>query len=380
LDKTSPLEKEKLILFAGEHNAAQESFLQKLMSQKQYPSGEYRLLDKIGKILGPVAAPGGAYELTLGDDAAVRKGSRGERTAITADIAVEGVHFRPDMMSFKEIGYRTMAANVSDCAAMAAVPEAALVQLVFPKKVKYLQKNILELYRGIAEACRKWNFKLIGGDLSSGKVWTVGITMLGTAPGRVLKRTGIRSGDVLWVSGFPGRSAAGLAVLQKWGRESIPKKFRLLVQSHLRPDSPVKLGVILGKCRNVHAMMDLSDGISKDVRTLCFENRLGVELSLDSLRVPRDMLTLSSILGLPWQGWALHGGEEYALLFAASKSFSPADVPMEFRSGLIRLGIFTDNHVGAVPLLRANSRIKKIPNKSWDHTTFAFKQGSPRLR
>ena len=340
------------------------------MSQKQYPSGEYRLLDKIGKILGPVAAPGGAYELTLGDDAAVRKGSRGEHTVITADIAVEGVHFTPRILSFKEIGYRTMAANVSDCAAMAALPEAALVQLVFPKNAENLQENILELYRGFAGACKKWGFKLIGGDLSTGAVWTIGITMLGTAPGRVLRRTGIRTGDVLWVSGFPGRSAAGLDVLQKWGRASVPKTFKKLVQSHIRPDSPVKLGIILGKCRNVHAMMDLSDGISKDVRTLCFENRLGVELSLDGLRVPDEMLALARELGFPWQEWALHGGEEYELLFAASESFRPADVPREYRGGLIRLGIFTDTHVGArraVPLLRENGQIKKILNKSWDH-------------
>jgi thiamine-monophosphate kinase len=347
------------------------------MSQKQYPSGEYRLLDKIGKILGPVAAPDGQYELTLGDDAAVRKGSRGERTVITADIAVEGVHFTRQIMSFKEIGYRAMAANVSDCAAMAALPEAALVQLVFPKTAKGLQENITCLYRGFAEACRKWKFKLIGGDLSAGAVWTIGITMLGTAPGHVLRRTGIRTGDVLWVSGFPGRSAAGLDVLQKWGRESVPKMFKKFVQSHIRPDPPVKLGVILGRCRNIHAMMDLSDGISKDVRTLCFENMLGVELSLDTLRVPREMLTLSSILGLPWQEWALHGGEEYTLLFAASRSFSPADVPMEFRSGLIRLGVFTDKHRDLV--VRESGRIEKVPRGSWDHTTVAFKQGSPSL-
>ena len=337
------------------------------MKDKNYPSGEYKLLAEIQKILGPVAAPGGLYELTLGDDAAIRRNIHGERTVLTADIAVEGVHFTSDTMSFAEIGYRTMAANVSDCAAMAALPEAALVQLVFPRNTRDLQKKIIALYRGFAEACRKWKFRLIGGDLSAGSVWTIGITLLGTAPkgGRLLRRIGARPGDVLWVSGFPGRSAAGLAVLQKWRRKSMPKKYRQLVQCHIRPDPPVKLAVMLGKCKKVHAMMDLSDGISKDARTLCFENRLGLELSLDGKRFPPAMLALSRELGIPWLEWTLHGGEEYELLFAASKSFSPADVPKEFRKGLLRLGIFTNRQ--REMLLFEFGRKKIIPKKGWDH-------------
>ena len=338
------------------------------MKDKNYPSGEYKLLAEIQKTLGSAAFPGGRYELTFGDDAAIRRSIHGERTVLTADIAVEGVHFTPDIMTFEEIGFRTMAANVSDCAAMATLPEAALVQLVFPWNAHNSQKKTLALYHGFAGACRKWAFKLIGGDLSSGAVWTIGITMLGTAPGRVLKRTGIRAGDVLWVSRFPGRSAAGLDVLQKWGRKSVPKKYRQLVQCHLRPDPPVKLAVMLGKCKKVHAMMDLSDGISKDVRTLCFENRLGLELSLDGLKVPNNMMALSLVLGIPWREWALHGGEEYELLIAASKSFSPLeDLPGKKGNGLVRLGVFTDKHKDLV--VREEGRIKMVPQRSWDHVT-----------
>jgi thiamine-monophosphate kinase len=337
------------------------------MKEKKWPSGEYKLLSEIQKALGPAASPGGRYELTLGDDAAIRRSIHGERTVLTADVAVEDVHFTTDTMSFEEVGFRAMAANVSDCAAMAAVPEAALVQLVFPRKTRNLQKNIVALYRGFAEACRKWKFKLIGGDLSGGAVWTLGITMLGAAPAgvRLIRRTGIRADDTLWVSGFPGRSAAGLAAIKRWGRKRVPEKYAGLVKSHIRPEPPVKLGVALGKSMVVHAMMDLSDGISKDARTLCYENRRGLELSLDGLKVPDDLLSLSGELGIPWQEWALHGGEGYELLFAASKTFSPADVPKEYRGRLIRLGVFINKHNDVV--VRENSRIKKIPKKSWDH-------------
>jgi thiamine-monophosphate kinase len=337
------------------------------MKDKKYPSGEYKLLEAVKKTLGGCAAPGGRFALTLGDDAAVRRCGRGERQILTADIAVEKVHFTTDIMTFEEIGFRAMAANVSDCAAMAALPEAALVQLVFPEKANNLQKDIIGLYHGFAQACRKWKFKLIGGDLSRGPAWTIGITLLGTAPGRLLTRAGIRAADVLWVSGFPGRSAAGLAAIKRWGRRGVPVRYSGLVTRHIRPEPSVDLAVALGRCKKVHVMMDLSDGISKDARTLCFENRLGLELCVDGVAVPQDMRALSKELGIPWQEWLLHGGEGYELLFAASKNFSPADVQKALGRGLIQMGIFTDRHGDFV--VRESGRVKKVPKGSWDHIT-----------
>ena len=112
-------------------------------------------------------------------------------------------------------------------------------------------------------------------------------------------------------------------------------------------------------------MMDLSDGISKDARTLCFENRLGLELSLDGLKVPNNMMALSLELNIPWQEWVLHGGEEYELLFAALKSFRPESLPAKKGKGMVRLGVFTDEHKDLV--VREEGRTKKIPKKAWDH-------------
>jgi thiamine-monophosphate kinase len=337
------------------------------MAEKSSPSGEYKLLSEIQKALGPVGAPGGLWELTLGDDAAVRRSAPGHGCMVlTADIAVENVHFSVHFtkasMSFEEIGFRAMASNVSDCAAMAALPEAALVQLVFPENSVNLQKNIVALYRGFAEACRKWHVRIVGGDLSVGPVWTIGITLLGASRGRILRRTGVRPGDALWVSNFPGMSIAGFAALQKWGRR---EAYRDLVRAHIRPDPPVNLGLALGKCKKVHAMMDLSDGISKDARTLCYDNRLGLELSLDGLNVPESMVKLGRALNVSWQEWVLHGGEDYELLFAASKNFSRADVPGKAGQRLLKLGFFTDKHIDLV--IRDNGIIKKVPKKGWDH-------------
>ena len=112
-------------------------------------------------------------------------------------------------------------------------------------------------------------------------------------------------------------------------------------------------------------MMDLSDGISKDAATLCHENRLGLELSLENLAPPRDMLALSEELRIPWQQWVLHGGEEYELLFAAADAWSGRGLKENERAGMVRIGRFTDKPKGI--WARENGTMKRVAMKSWDH-------------
>jgi len=344
------------------------------MANKNYPSREYELIAGLGKILASAARRGGPYQLTLGDDAAVRLCAAGERLVLTADIAVENVHFTTHTMSFEEIGFRCMASNVSDCAAMASVPEAALVQLVFPTGDSSIKRKSEALYRGFAMACRKWKFRFIGGDLSGGPCWTIGITLIGHSPpdGRLLTRKGIKNGDALWLSGFPGRSAAGLAALRTWGRQKLPRRYRSLADAHILPDPPVALGLLLGACPEVHAMMDLSDGISKDGATLCHESKLGLDLSLGHLKAPSDMVALSKELDTPWQQWTLHGGEDYELLFAAGEGFDPASFQAITRRKMVRLGTFTNMRKGV--FLREGRMLRKVEQKSWDHVSEKVKR------
>lgn len=338
------------------------------MPDNKFPSSEYELLAELSQVLGPFALPGGAYPLTLGDDAAIRcSQSAEERIIITTDIAVENVHFKTDYMSFSEIGYKIMAANVSDCAAMAARPEAALVNLVFPPLEEItLWKHSIDIYKGFAEACDKWHFKVIGGDLASGQSWTIGITMIGKVPqnGRLVKRKGICAGDRLWATGFPGQSAAGLSALAKWGGNDVPPEFRRLVRCHVRPEPDVELGIRLGECSAVHAMMDLSDGISKDGRTLCFDNDLGLELDVNAMFPPADMAALATILNLSPVDWLFHGGEDYVLLFAGAPDFDPVRVFSDER--IIEIGSFTASHKKIISRIAGDSIIE-VSRGSWDH-------------
>ena len=326
-----------------------------------FPSEESELIAQLQSILGHM--DNDIYEAGIGDDAAVRR-CTDNRIVLTTDLTVENVHFTTELMTLEEVGYRAMVSNVSDCAAMGALPEAALVQLVFPDGDSKAKDKIKEIYKGFSKACRKWDFPVIGGDLSRGCHWVIGITLLGRIPdgSRPVMRRGAKTGDFLWLSGMPGMSAAGFEALKNWGREGVPAQYCSLVDAHITPEPRVEYGLSLALCEEVHAMMDLSDGISKDAATLGFENSLGVLLDLHSLQPPNAMVRLSQELKCSWLDWVLHGGEEYELLFAASPSFEPGKIEM---NQAVCIGKFTDRFKG-VRILQ-NGMENEIQLKSWDH-------------
>ncbi|MFW6244528.1 MAG: thiamine-phosphate kinase, partial [Fibrobacterota bacterium] len=264
--------------------------------------------------------------------------------------------------------YRAMVSNLSDCAAMGALPDSALVQLVFPADTTGLDESVESIYRGFARASERWQFPIVGGDLSSGQVWTLGIALIGSVPPgeRVLKRRGVREGDALWVSGRPGESAAGLAVLGRWGRQRAPEMYTRFVQAHISPRPRIREGRVLAKQTGVHAVMDLSDGLSKDVATLCFDNHLGFLFDSAAIRAPESMVRLAEEVKVDWKEWFFHGGEEYELLIAADP-----DLDLRAQSGLEaaalnRLGSFTREFEG-VRIPKPEGGTENLVHRSWDH-------------
>ncbi len=335
------------------------------MIKQAFPSAEFEIIHKLQQISG--GCRNDAYQVGIGDDAAVRCSNEGEKLILTTDISVENVHFSLETMSLQEAAYRAMVSNISDCAAMGSSPDSALIQLVFPKDCEDLQQKILSVYKGFNKACSRWQFPIVGGDLSRGGQWVFGITLLGKVVSgqRILKRKGAKPGDKLWVSGFPGRSAAGFEVLNRFGSQKVPPTYRGLVENHIKPVPRVEAGLILAKDPQVHALMDLSDGISKDCRTLAYENDLGIILKFDTLQIPDAMIQLSAEVGIDLKQWYLHGGEDYELLFAASSKFDPLSVAPEYSAGLVCIGQFTDNCSGL--FLDENGLISEVACGSWDH-------------
>jgi len=357
-----------------------------MLIMPKFPSNEYELINRLQKILPPVNAIQTAYEKTIGDDAAVRVSKNaGERLIFTADISVENIHFSLDTMTLEEIGYKAMVSNLSDCAAMGAVPDSALVQLVFPQNGKDITDSVEKIYTGFARACGRWNFPIVGGDLSGGSVWTIGITLIGAIPpeGRAFRRTGVAGGDALWVTGMPGVSAAGLAALRRWGRGKRPPCYKKIIDAHITPAPRINEGIALAACPSIHAMMDLSDGLSKDVGTLCFDNNLGFIferrleqrlLSIQSSTITssiQEMINLADGLKCDWRDWFYHGGEEYELLFACAPSFDPRSVINDIdgndtAQNMIKLGHFTAEF-SEMRIPRENGETEELQPSGWDH-------------
>ena len=336
----------------------------------QPPSAEYALLSGLKPYLNYTQSA--SYPVGIGDDAAVRVTTIGERLVFTADTFVESVHFSFDYMSGKEVGYKAMVINISDCAAMGATPDAALVQVVFPAALPAhkVQAQMHKLYGGMNEALCSYDFPVVGGNLSKGPCWILDITLIGKIParGRPLMRTGVHSGDYLWVTGTPGSSAAGLAALKKWRtRKDVPQAYRSLVRAHVHPEARIAAGLACARNKAVHAMIDISDGIAKECRTMSYDNNLGIildDVALLSLASP--MRGLADKLKTPVRDWLLYGGEDYELLFAAAPEFDPALLPDDNGCGYTCIGIVTDA-ISGVHIRESSGMFTPVTDAGWDH-------------
>lgn len=231
--------------------------------------------------------------LVIGQDAegAVLGGGR----VATKDVLAEGVHFRLDWTSFRDLGYKAAAVNLSDLAAMGAEPEGLLVGLGAPRNASVEQ--VVELYEGLNES----GVPVVGGDTTQTSSWFLSVTAFGSSE-RVPGRAGAKPGDVLVVTGALGGSAAGRYVLEH-GLEG----FDELVEAHHRP--PVRLEEGKALARVAHAMVDLSDGIGSDAARIA--ERSGCKIVLDVEAIPKAA-RIAEVAGLPF--WTL--GEDYELLAA----------------------------------------------------------------
>jgi thiamine-monophosphate kinase len=216
---------------------------------------------------------------------------------VTQDVLVEGVHFRAEWTSWRDLGYKVAAVNLSDLAAMAAEPLGLLVGLAVPPETG--DAAIVELYEGIAEA----GVPVVGGDTTAAGEFSVSLTAVGRSE-RVPGRAGARPGDALVVTGPLGGAAAGLYAL-----EHRLDGFDELVERHRRPPFRVEEGRRLGP--SAHALIDLSDGILSDAARIAA--RSGCKIVVDVERVPRAA-RLEEVAELPF--WTM--GEDYELLAAVA--------------------------------------------------------------
>ena len=289
----------------------------------QPPLKEFALIDSLVRRFSK-RTPG--LVRGIGDDAAVVVPPANRQLVLTTDLLAEGIHFDLRTASFEDIGYKAAMANLSDIAAMGARPEHVLVALAIPSSCD--ESRILRLYRGLMAACRPYRVSLIGGDTSaSSHGLFLSLTVTGTVPaGSALLRSGARVGDLIYVTGTLGDSLAGLQLLsrpQHMAAVRLPlKDRRFLIARHRRPVAQCRFGQFLSTHRLASAAIDLSDGLSGDLRHLCTQSHVGAEIYAPALPLSSALLRYAMASHTDPAALALRGGEDYELLWTVPPSKS----------------------------------------------------------
>ncbi len=256
---------------------------------------------------GPARA---GVRVGIGDDCAVLEPTRDRPLLVTTDLLLEEVHFRRRYATPADIGWKALAVNLSDIAAMGGTPRWAVVAVGCPDDVGV--PAVEEFAESVWEIASAHGVTVVGGDTAASPGgWIVNVTLVGEAAGRPLLRSGAKPGDLIAVTGTLGRSAAGLA-----GLERFPDDRGELALAHLRPAPRVREGQLLGSLDGVSAMIDLSDGLATDLAHVAMQS--GVGARVDLLRLPIDAATREAarLLGADPIAWATSGGEDYELLIA----------------------------------------------------------------
>jgi thiamine-monophosphate kinase len=246
-----------------------------------------------------------------GDDAAVIEPQPRMADVLTTDALVEGIHFDRRFCPPDAIGHKALAVNLSDLAAMGAVPRAALLSLVLPGVLP--ASDVDALLDGLLALAARHRVALIGGNIArSPGPLVVDVTAIGAvAPRRVLRRTGARPGDDVYVTGSIGGAAAGLQAFREMS-ELADAQAR-----YLRPEPRVRAGVLLGRNRAATACMDLSDGLSDAVRQVAAASGVGIAIQAEALPIPGEVRRWFEQRRADPAIAALAAGDDYELLFTS---------------------------------------------------------------
>jgi len=297
-------------------------------------TGELALIDRIRRR----AARSGSSRIRLGigDDCGLLRFKTGEEAVITTDLSIENRHFRLDLHPPEAVGHRALARGLSDIAAMGSRPVAAFLSLGLPRELSRTGTRrpawIDRFLDGFLALAAKHRTPLAGGDLAESSIVLADIVLVGVAPmGEALLRSGARPGDLIYVTGNLGGSAAGLREIRERSTgKGLSKSLLANVAPHFWPEPRILQGLWLRRHSVAAAAIDISDGLSTDIEHLCVESGVSAEI---------DVPALPLFPGATMED-ALHGGEDYELLFTARPS---ARVP---------------RHIAGVPVTRIGKIMK----------------------
>ncbi len=343
--------------------------------------GEFRLIDTLaqaiaeenGNLIGRLDERGFRVRLSIGDDAAAWDAPPGVRV-LTTDTMVEGVHFNLGQISWRDLGWKSLAVNLSDVAAMGCAPLYSVVTLGLRGDLPV--DGLLEMYQGMLDAHRLCGGAIVGGDIVSTPVFFVTVALEGAAVASnpstkgdaLLTRSSAMPGDKIAVTGHLGCSGGGLRILL--GSESRSQTFddetsSHLINAHTRPMPRVAQGITLAK-QGVVTAMDISDGLVDDLGKMCNVSGVGAVIRADL--VPADGF-LKKAYPDDWLSLALGGGEDYELLFTAPQEVMDK-IAFPFTEGLdVPISIIGDIVEGPseVKVLDRDGNALPVERGGWDH-------------
>ena len=327
--------------------------------------GEFGLIARLNAMVtrergGP--DNGAAFDFRLlvdtGDDTAAWQTGAATELA-TTDTVVEGIHFTRETTPWRDLGWKALAANISDIAAMGGQPLYALITLGLPPETAVA--DIEELYRGLLDIGNRYGAAIVGGDIVRSPVLFITVALTGLRAGPPLRRATARPGDQIAVTGWLGNSGGGLKLLlEKPAVAATAADF--LIQAHRRPEPAVAAGQILAQGGVVTAM-DVSDGLADDLSKLCLASGVAARLYAGQMPIhpglrsafPADCLAL-----------ALHGGEDYVLLFTAPPPVMARTMPLLSAEAAV-IGEIVAGPAGQVTLVSPEGGAEVIGRAGWDH-------------
>ncbi len=337
--------------------------------------GEFGLIERLHRVLDvrPRAAQPGRLAIGIGDDGAVWVDGEGpvpgtgarSATIATTDTLVAGVHFLPDAAPWADVGWKAIAVNVSDVAAMGGTPEFALVTLGLPADADC--EDIDRLYTGIAEACGAYDMSIAGGDIVRADQFFITVALYGRADVDaddsllVLRRDAAATGDIVAVTGCLGGSAGGLRALQDTSPDSDAK--RALIARHLRPQPRAAVGPV-AVAAGLRCAIDVSDGLLQDIGHVCEASGLGAVIHQAAVPIEPALIELyghEEALRM-----ADSGGEDYELLLIGGRDALDS-LREQIDVSLTEIGEMVADDAGRVRLLDAAGRDLVVGAAGFDH-------------
>lgn len=325
--------------------------------------GEFGLIEFLTGDL--VFDPGGVIK-GIGDDTAVLEIPGGKWLLFTTDMMVEGVHFELGCSNLRQVGWKTLAVNLSDIAAMGGRPTHALVSLAVSPR--FDTADLAELYDGLREAARTYKVNIVGGDtVRDPDRLVLNVALLGEVEaGKAVYRSGARPSDRVYVTGPLGAPAAGLYLFKNPTTACPPGASDYCRCAHAAPAPRVDAGMLLARS-GVTAMDDISDGLASELHEICGAGGVGCLIRQEDIPVDARVRLVAEGAGVDPCQWALYGGEDLELLFTAS----PGDSEMIERETagagieVFHIGEITDS--GGVRLVLPGGKIEPLPRGGYDH-------------